>query len=93
MRNWLDRGRELFRGAGGCVQCHGDTGLGDGEIKSYDDWTKWAKDAKVDPDDPATYAPFVAEGAFASALHSPAKFEHESLPRRKPPRRFVSPNC
>ena len=60
----VGRGRELFRGAGGCVQCHGDTGLGDGETKSYDDWTKWAKDAKVDPDDPATYAPFVAEGAL-----------------------------
>lgn len=60
----VQRGRELFRGAGGCVQCHGDTGLGDGETKSFDDWSKWAKDAKVDPDDPTTYAPFVAQGAL-----------------------------
>ena len=59
----VTRGKELFRGAGGCVQCHGDTGLGDGQTNSFDDWNKWAKDANVDPDDPATYAPFVAKGA------------------------------
>ena len=61
---FVARGRELFRGSGGCVQCHGDTGLGDGQTESFDDWHKWAKDAKVDPDDEATYAPFVAKGAL-----------------------------
>jgi len=34
------RGRVLFHGDGGCVKCHGVTGLGDGQANDYDDWNK-----------------------------------------------------
>lgn len=58
------RGKELFHGAGGCVQCHGETGLGDGQVEIYDDWTQWAKEAQALPDQPETYADFVKVGAL-----------------------------
>ncbi len=58
------RGKALFHGAGGCIQCHGETGLGDGQTETYDDWTQWAKDAKAVPDQPETYADFAAVGAL-----------------------------
>lgn len=60
----IRRGKQLFHGTGGCVQCHGDTGLGDGQMAIYDDWTQWAKDANAAPDDPKSYADFVAVGAL-----------------------------
>ena len=36
------KGRELFYSAtkGNCLQCHGPTGLGDGEQTDFDDWSK-----------------------------------------------------
>lgn len=41
----IERGRELFQDQklGACVQCHGNTGYGDGELGNYDIWNKWAK--------------------------------------------------
>ncbi len=36
----IDHGRELFRGSGQCVKCHGPAGLGDGGQLNYDDWNK-----------------------------------------------------
>jgi mono/diheme cytochrome c family protein len=39
------KGRELFYSAtkGNCLQCHGPTGLGDGEQSDFDDWSKISK--------------------------------------------------
>jgi len=35
------RGRELYFGdVAGCVKCHGESALGDGQTTDYDDWTK-----------------------------------------------------
>ena len=36
----IDRGRALFYGKGGCVKCHGESALGDGEVNDFDDWNK-----------------------------------------------------
>lgn len=60
----IGRGKELFHGTGGCVQCHGETGLGDGQVEIYDDWTQWAKEAQALPDQPETYTDFVDVGAL-----------------------------
>ncbi len=61
----VSRGRDLFHGAGSCVQCHGDTGLGDGQTENYDDWTNdWLKTPGVNPEEPATYADFLDAGAL-----------------------------
>lgn len=36
-----NKGKELFFGAvANCVKCHGESGLGDGQVTDYDDWTK-----------------------------------------------------
>jgi mono/diheme cytochrome c family protein len=61
----VERGRTLFVGKANCAQCHGQTGLGDGQTENYDDWTsQWVKGANIDPLDPQAYAPFVAAGAL-----------------------------
>jgi hypothetical protein len=45
--------------------CHGETGLGDGQLGNFDDWTKeWIKTSGVDPYDPLTYQHFLAAGAL-----------------------------
>lgn len=61
----LARGRELFFGAGACAQCHGQTGLGDGQADDYDDWTKdWMKELGIQPTDQVAIDRFVALGAM-----------------------------
>jgi mono/diheme cytochrome c family protein len=59
----IRHGRELFYGLGECVKCHGDTQLGDGEAKDYDDWTKdyydWSKSM-----DQEKLAAFLGLGGF-----------------------------
>jgi mono/diheme cytochrome c family protein len=58
-------GRELFSGKANCAQCHGQTGLGDGQTENFDDWTnQWLKGANVDARDAEACAPFIAVGAF-----------------------------
>lgn len=58
-------GRELFSGKANCAQCHGFTGLGDGQTENFDDWAnQWLKGANVDARDPQACAPFIAAGAF-----------------------------
>jgi mono/diheme cytochrome c family protein len=45
----IARGRELFYGPiANCVQCHGNSALGDGVTNDYDDWTKELEPAKSD---------------------------------------------
>ncbi len=37
----IERGKVLFQGkTANCFSCHGVTGLGDGQLGDYDDWTK-----------------------------------------------------
>lgn len=61
----VDSGRLLFAGKANCVQCHGETGLGDGQTENFDDWVNdWAKTSGIDPNAPATYEDFVKAGAL-----------------------------
>ncbi|MEM7783620.1 MAG: cytochrome c [Planctomycetota bacterium] len=59
------QGGKLFFSKGNCAQCHGDTGVGDGQLANFDDWTKeWTNSPGVDPFDKATYKDFVKLGAM-----------------------------
>ncbi len=59
------QGRQLFYGKANCLQCHGDTGLGDGQQDNYDDWTnEWLKSPGVDPLNRQTFRDFLAAGAL-----------------------------
>jgi mono/diheme cytochrome c family protein len=61
----VDQGRRLFSGKANCVQCHGETGLGDGQVENFDDWTnEWAKTSGINPYRPETYQAFIRAGAF-----------------------------
>lgn len=61
----LQTGKDLFYGKANCVQCHGETGLGDGQTANYDDWTNdWLKTIGVDVDQPNTYQDFLMAGAL-----------------------------
>ena len=61
----VSTGRELFYTKGNCLQCHGETGMGDGQTTNFDDWTnEWIKTAGVDPFDATTYGEFLAAGAL-----------------------------
>ncbi len=58
-------GQKLFAGKANCVQCHGQSGLGDGQLANYDDWTNdWIKTPGVDVHNKATYRDFLAAGAL-----------------------------
>ena len=47
------------------MQCHGETGIGDGQTENYDDWTnEWLKRANVDPNKPEQVNPFLQAGAL-----------------------------
>lgn len=61
----VSQGKTLFYGKANCVQCHGETGLGDGQTTNFDDWTNdWLKTAGVSYDDPASYHDFLQAGAL-----------------------------
>jgi mono/diheme cytochrome c family protein len=60
----VDRGRKLYLDKGNCAQCHGDTGIGDGQLSNYDDWTNDWKVGNVNFNKPETYQEFVDAGAF-----------------------------
>ena len=68
-------GRELFYGKiANCIKCHGDSGLGDGELNDYDDWTKdWITGLK-NPKDPKETAIFLKHGA-----HKPRNIRPRNL--------------
>ena len=74
--SFVESGRQLFRGKANCVQCHGPTGLGDGQNENYDDWTnEWLKTAGVDPSDPQTYQHYLDAGAFRPRFISPRNLQ------------------
>ena len=64
-RELVDTGRTLFHGKANCVQCHGETGLGDGTTDNHDAWTKdWLNTPGVAPEEPESYSHFIAAGAM-----------------------------
>ncbi|MDB4533444.1 cytochrome c [Vicingaceae bacterium] len=70
--NLVNLGRTLFAGKANCAQCHGDTGLGDGQTTNLDEWTKrWVNGANVEVNDPDSYQEFLDAGAFAPRMISP----------------------
>lgn len=72
----IDSGRQLFRGRANCVQCHGPTGLGDGQNQNFDDWTNdWLKSPGVDSGDRSTYRHFLAAGAKPPRYISPRNLQ------------------
>lgn len=61
----IETGQALFRGKANCVQCHGDTGLGDGATDNHDAWTKdWLNTTGVDVNLPESYQHFIDAGAM-----------------------------
>ena len=65
MNFYSDAGKLLFFGKANCVQCHGETGIGDGQTENYDDWTnEWLKRANVDPHKREQVQPFLEAGAL-----------------------------
>lgn len=57
----IARGKELFYGkVANCVQCHGDSALGDGQVTDYDDWTK-----EIDPANADSLPDYLAAGALS----------------------------
>ena len=74
--SFLESGRQLFRGKANCVQCHGATGLGDGQNENYDDWTnEWLNTAGVDPENPDSYQHFINAGTFPPRKISPRNLQ------------------
>ncbi len=72
----IESGRQLFRGRANCVQCHGPTGLGDGQTENYDDWTNdWMKTAGVDSNFPESYRRFLNAGAMKPRHISPRNLQ------------------
>ena len=72
----IESGRQLFRGKANCVQCHGPTGLGDGQTENFDDWTNdWLKTAGVDPNFPESYQHFRDAGALKPRHISPRNLQ------------------
>lgn len=58
-------GQTLYFGEANCKQCHGETGLGDGQINNYDDWTNdWLKVENLNPQDLASMEDYLKAGAF-----------------------------
>ncbi|MBL8891906.1 MAG: cytochrome c [Planctomycetaceae bacterium] len=60
----LEIGHQLYFGTANCVQCHGETGVGDGQTNNFDDWTNdWLKVEGINPADPEAWAEYVNAGA------------------------------
>lgn len=61
----VKQGQELFFSKGNCLQCHGETAAGDGQLNNYDDWTNdWFNAPGIDKFEPATYQEFIDAGAL-----------------------------
>lgn len=79
--NLVAQGRDLFLGKGNCKQCHGETGMGDGQADNFDDWTsEWIKSARVDPFKESTFQDFLAAGALPPRPIRPRNL-HEGILR------------
>lgn len=73
----VDMGRQVFFGKANCLQCHGETGLGDGQTSNYDDWTnEWIKTPGVDLAIKSTYQDFLDAGAMPPRPVRPRNLRH-----------------
>jgi mono/diheme cytochrome c family protein len=73
----VDLGRQVFFGKANCLQCHGETGLGDGQTSNYDDWTnEWIKTPGVDVANRDTYRDFLDAGALPPRPVRPRNLRH-----------------
>jgi mono/diheme cytochrome c family protein len=72
----VKRGQELFVGKiANCSKCHGATGLGDGQTKDYDEWTKdWTTKVGLKPEDRESLIPLLARGALPPVNAKPRNF-------------------
>lgn len=72
----IHRGRLLFTGKiASCSKCHGEKGLGDGQVTDYDDWTKdWTVRMKLDPMNREALIPLLARGAMEPRNIVPRNF-------------------
>jgi mono/diheme cytochrome c family protein len=72
----VKRGQELFVGkVASCNKCHGETGLGDGQTKDYDDWIKdWTTRVNLKPEDRDSLIPLLARGALPPVNAVPRNF-------------------
>ena len=75
-RQFVDRGRQLFFDKGNCIQCHGETGFGDGQLSNYDDWTDDWKVGNVDFNKPESYQEFLHAGALPPRTIRPRNLNH-----------------
>jgi mono/diheme cytochrome c family protein len=72
----VKRGQELFVGKiAACSKCHGEKGLGDGQTKDYDDWTKdWTTRVGLKPEERESLIPLLARGALPPINAVPRNF-------------------
>jgi mono/diheme cytochrome c family protein len=72
----VEKGRQLFLGkTAACSTCHGASGMGDGQTKDYDDWTKdWTVRMKLDPLNRDSLVPLLARGALEPKNVLPRNF-------------------
>lgn len=75
--DFVNFGRELYLGKGGCVQCHGKNATGIGDVENnYDDWTKnWSTVPGVDLTDKSTFRDFKNAGALTPRIVSPRNLQ------------------
>ena len=66
----ISRGRKLFKGSGGCVQCHGEAQIGDGQLVA-DLWTKELKDQIDQVKDKDLEKEYLAVGALPIRISKP----------------------
>lgn len=61
----VELGQSLYFGQANCKQCHGETGLGDGQTNNYDDWTNdWLQVESLNPEDLESLKDYIQAGAF-----------------------------
>ena len=72
----VHRGRELYLGKlASCSKCHGEQGLGNGQVTDYDDWTKdWTSRVNLDPKNREQLVPLLARGALEPKNILPRNF-------------------
>lgn len=71
-RDRVAAGRRLYYGKGNCFECHGDSGLGNGQTNMFDDWTSdWIRTPGVEPFNAKTWQPFLRAGALPPRTSRP----------------------
>ena len=75
--SFANAGKQLFYGKANCVQCHGETGVGDGQTENYDEWTnEWLKRGNVDLNKPEDLKEYTDIGALKPRKIRPRNLRH-----------------